>query len=55
MLGLIAAQLKYKVETKALQSGKAVWVDVSYPRLYVDIRGFAFANGIRWAVALGEH
>lgn len=29
MLGLVAAQLKYKVETKALQSGKAVWVDVS--------------------------
>lgn len=29
MLGLIAAQLKYKVETKALQNGKAVWVDVS--------------------------
>lgn len=29
MLGLVAAQLKHKVENKQLQSGKAVWVDVS--------------------------
>lgn len=31
MLGLVAAQLKHKVENKQLQSGKAVWVDVSTP------------------------
>lgn len=29
MLGLVAAQLKHKVENKEIQSGKAVWVDVS--------------------------
>lgn len=29
MLGLLAAQLKYKVESKELKSGQAVWVDVS--------------------------
>ena len=29
MLGLVAAQLKNKVESKKIQSGKAVWVDVS--------------------------
>lgn len=29
MLGLVAAQLKYKVEIKELQHGEAVWVDVS--------------------------
>lgn len=29
MLGLVAAQLKNKVESKRIQSGKAVWVDVS--------------------------
>ncbi|KAL3488713.1 hypothetical protein BJX62DRAFT_253080 [Aspergillus germanicus] len=28
MLGLVAAQLKYKVENKDLQMGKAVWVDI---------------------------
>lgn len=31
MLGLVAAQLKYKVENKELQKGKAIWVDVRYP------------------------
>lgn len=35
MLGLVAAQLKYKVENKELKSGKAVWVDVSNPFLSV--------------------
>lgn len=29
MLGLVAAQLKFKVENKELQQGKAIWVDVS--------------------------
>lgn len=29
MLGLIAAQLKHKVDSKEIKSGKAVWVDVS--------------------------
>lgn len=29
MLGLVAAQLKHKVENKDIKSGKAVWVDVS--------------------------
>jgi betaine lipid synthase len=29
MLGLVAAQLKYKVENKEIKAGKAVWVDVS--------------------------
>ncbi|RDW90779.1 class I SAM-dependent methyltransferase [Aspergillus mulundensis] len=28
MLGLVAAQLKYKVENRELQKGKAVWVDI---------------------------
>lgn len=28
MLGLVAAQLKYKLENKELQKGKAIWVDV---------------------------
>ncbi|KAJ5640869.1 hypothetical protein N7528_000494 [Penicillium herquei] len=28
MLGLVAAQLKYKIESKEIKSGKAVWVDV---------------------------
>jgi hypothetical protein len=28
MLGLVAAQLKYKIENKELQAGKAIWVDV---------------------------
>ncbi|KAJ5408129.1 hypothetical protein N7509_002012 [Penicillium cosmopolitanum] len=28
MLGLIAAQLKHKVESKEIKSGKAVWVDI---------------------------
>jgi hypothetical protein len=29
MLGLLAAQLKYKIESNDLALGKAVWVDVS--------------------------
>lgn len=29
MLGLVAAQLKYKSDNKQLKTGKAVWVDVS--------------------------
>jgi betaine lipid synthase len=29
MLGLVAAQMKYKVTNKEVKSGKAVWVDVS--------------------------
>lgn len=29
MLGLVAAQLKYKVENREIKAGKAVWVDVS--------------------------
>ncbi|CBF70581.1 hypothetical protein AN5914.2 [Aspergillus nidulans FGSC A4] len=28
MLGLVAAQLKYKVENKELRKGKAIWVDI---------------------------
>ncbi|OJJ01128.1 hypothetical protein ASPVEDRAFT_52147 [Aspergillus versicolor CBS 583.65] len=28
MLGLVAAQLKYKLENKELQKGKAIWVDI---------------------------
>ncbi|KAL2815707.1 hypothetical protein BJX63DRAFT_420275 [Aspergillus granulosus] len=28
MLGLVAAQLKYKVDNKELQAGKAIWVDI---------------------------
>ncbi|KAL4956342.1 hypothetical protein BDW69DRAFT_203340 [Aspergillus filifer] len=28
MLGLVAAQLKYKVENRQLQTGKAIWVDI---------------------------
>ncbi|KAJ5728767.1 uncharacterized protein N7483_003275 [Penicillium malachiteum] len=28
MLGLVAAQLKYKIESKEIKSGKAVWVDI---------------------------
>ncbi|KAI9367569.1 hypothetical protein BJX61DRAFT_527782 [Aspergillus egyptiacus] len=28
MLGLVAAQLKYKVENKEIRSGKAIWVDI---------------------------
>lgn len=31
MLGLVAAQLKHKVESKEIKAGKAVWVDVSSP------------------------
>lgn len=31
MLGLVAAQLKYKLENKEIKAGKAVWVDVSDP------------------------
>lgn len=29
MLGLVAAQLKYRVGNKDVKAGKAVWVDVS--------------------------
>lgn len=29
MLGLVAAQLKYKINSKEVKAGKAVWVDVS--------------------------
>lgn len=29
MLGLVAAQLKHKVENKEIKPSKAVWVDVS--------------------------
>jgi betaine lipid synthase len=29
MLGLVAAQLNYKVGSKDVKAGKAVWVDVS--------------------------
>jgi hypothetical protein len=29
MLGLVAAQLKYKIGNKEVKAGKAVWVDVS--------------------------
>lgn len=30
MLGLVAAQLKYKVDNKEIRAGEAVWVDVSF-------------------------
>jgi betaine lipid synthase len=30
MLGLVAAQLKHKVESKEIKAEKAVWVDVSF-------------------------
>lgn len=29
MLGLVAAQLKHKVDSKEIKSGKPIWVDVS--------------------------
>lgn len=29
MLGLVAAQLKHKVENKETKAGKPIWVDVS--------------------------
>lgn len=29
MLGLVGAQLKYKINNKDVKAGKAVWVDVS--------------------------
>ena len=29
MLGLVASQLRYKLEKKEIQWGKAIWVDVS--------------------------
>lgn len=35
MLGLVAAQLKYKINNKEVKAGKAVWVDVS-----VDLLSF---------------
>ena len=33
MLGLLAAQLKYKVESQQLTNGQATWVDVSLYQL----------------------
>lgn len=30
MLGLVAAQLRFKVDNKQLKAGEAVWVDVSF-------------------------
>lgn len=35
MLGLVAAQLKFKVESKDILPGKAVWVDVSFGLLFM--------------------
>lgn len=35
MLGLVAAQLKHKVESKEIKAGKAVWVDVSLDAVFM--------------------
>jgi betaine lipid synthase len=52
MLGLVAAQLKYKVENKDLQTGKAVWVDVRYS---YELARFYLTNDFsRLAVVQGE-
>lgn len=37
MLGLVAAQLKYKVGNKEVKAGKAVWVDVSIGLLFSEL------------------
>lgn len=38
MLGLVAAQLKFKVDDRQLKAGEAVWVDVScLPILRISI------------------
>ena len=37
MLGLVAAQLKYKVGNKEVKAGKAVWVDVSIELLFSEL------------------
>lgn len=46
MLGLVAAQLKYKVDNKEIGAGEAVWVDVSY------ICSFCFPRLLSWKLML---
>jgi hypothetical protein len=53
MLGLVAAQLKHKVENKEIKPGKAVWVDVSCAQ-YTE-HGQWLTRNRRLAVALGTH
>lgn len=54
MLGLVAAQLKNKVETQKIQNGKAVWVDVSSdPDLHKSSR--TNRDPSRSVVVLGKH
>ena len=36
MLGLLAAQLKFKVEKEDLQRGQVIWVDVSPFSIYIQ-------------------
>ena len=49
MLGLVAAQLRFKVEDKQLKAGKAVWVDVSYSDiLFMRNSWRALANLSDW-------
>lgn len=46
MLGLVAAQLKFKTENKELKAGKAVWVDVRsflFPTVIWDV-----ADNVDW-------
>lgn len=53
MLGLVAAQLKHKVESKEIKAGKAVWVDVSFG---ISKSTASKANQIsRSAAALGRN
>ncbi len=46
MLGLVAAQLKYKLENKELQKGKAIWVDVRCPCYNLSATGLT--TGLDW-------
>lgn len=39
MLGLVAAQLKFKAENKEFKAGKAVWVDVRSFPLQLQLSG----------------
>lgn len=55
MLGLVAAQLKYKVENKEIKPGKAVWVDVSFNARYKLWRKSVLMSLFRLAAVLGEY
>lgn len=52
MLGLVAAQLKHKVENREIKPGKAVWVDVSC--IQCRKRGQWLMKHCRLVVALGK-